>query len=120
MKIIIHADDEEASALLTQLATILTADLVQRLCGIDEKLDHLSTRQEAIFKKEKDMNAETQRLLTDLDNATNGVAAKLQALIDKADQAGSVTAAEINAALAPEVAKLQGLAADPADPVPTT
>jgi hypothetical protein len=64
------------------------------------------------------MNAETTAILARIDTATNGIAAKLQALIDKADQAGTVTAAEINAALGPEVARLEALAADPANPVP--
>lgn len=80
-----------------------------QLHHISHKLNHL----EAI------MNAETTAILKRLDDATNGIAAKLQALIDSANASGSATAAEINAALAPEVAKLEGLAADPADPVPT-
>jgi len=64
------------------------------------------------------MNAETTAILARIDTATNGIAVKLQALIDKADQAGTVTAAEINAALGPEVLRLEALAADPANPVP--
>lgn len=64
------------------------------------------------------MNAETKGILERIDAATNAVAAKLQALIDTANSAGSATAAEVNAALGPLVTNLEALAADPANPVP--
>lgn len=64
------------------------------------------------------MDQETTAIIKRIDDATNKVATKLQALIDKANSAGTVTAAEIRAALEPEVQRLEGLGADPANPVP--
>ena len=93
----------------------------EHLCEIQVKLDQVIRKQVAdhrLLKEIKHMNAETTAILGRLDAATNAIAAKLQALIDKAAQSGSVTEAEVRAALEPEVAKLEGLAADPADPVP--
>ena len=57
-------------------------------------------------------------VIKDIDDATNKIAERIQKLIDAATTAGSLTAAEVVAALAPEVAKLKALGADPVDPVP--
>lgn len=115
MKIIIHADDEEASALLTQLATILTTDLVQRLRGIDERLEHMSKRQESIHRKEIQlMNQETIAVLGRIDAASTELAADIRALIENPN----TTEAEFRAALEPKVAFLEALARDTNAPVP--
>lgn len=53
-----------------------------------------------------------------IDDATNAIAARIQKLIDAATTAGSVSAAEIVAALQPEVDKLTALGADPVNPTP--
>lgn len=69
-------------------------------------------------KLETKMNEDTRQIIARFNEATNRVAAKIQALIDQAAQSGSVTEAEIRAALEPTVAHLEALGADPADPVP--
>jgi hypothetical protein len=53
-----------------------------------------------------------------LDTATTAVANRLQKLVDQANQQGSVSAAEIVAALQPEINRLTDLGADQANPVP--
>lgn len=57
-------------------------------------------------------------LIAQIDNATTAVANRIQALIDKANNAGQLTSAEIAAALQPEVDRLTALGSDPANPVP--
>lgn len=64
------------------------------------------------------MQAETKAVIQAVDDASNAIAARIQKLIDLAASNGSATEAEIRAALEPEVAKLQALGADPANPVP--
>lgn len=86
------------------------------LARIEAKVDRVLTNNE---RMERLMNEETTSILKRLDDATTAIAGRLQKLIDSANQAGSVSAAEINAALGPEVARLEGLAVDPANPVPT-
>lgn len=58
------------------------------------------------------------KIIQDLDTATNAVAARLQKLIDAAKAAGSLSVAEVVAALQPEVDRLTALGKDPSDPVP--
>lgn len=58
------------------------------------------------------------QIIKDLDEATNGVASRIETLISDAQAAGSLTAAELVAALQPEVNRLRGLAANPSEPVP--
>jgi len=91
-----------------------TLEVSCALEAIDGKLTSVLTNQEEM----KRMNQETTDLLKRIDDATNKVADKLQALIDKAAAAGSVTAAEVDAALSPLVTHLEAVAADPANPVP--
>lgn len=55
------------------------------------------------------MDDVTKALLQRLDDVTNAIAAKIQALIDKANAAGSVAAAEIDTALSPIVDQLESL-----------
>lgn len=64
------------------------------------------------------LSAETTAVLKAIDDATTAIAARIQKLIDLAASQGSVTEAEIRAALAPEVEKLNALAVDPNNPVP--
>lgn len=64
------------------------------------------------------MNADTQAILDQIDAASTDLAGDLQRLIDAANQAGSLTAEEINTALAPRVAFLQQLAHVSDAPVP--
>lgn len=64
------------------------------------------------------LSQETKDLLAKIDAATNAIAAKLQKLIDAAANAGSVSEAEVRAALQPEVDRLTALGADPTNPVP--
>jgi hypothetical protein len=85
-----------------------------RHARIESLLQQILTNTERIIV----MDQATTDLLKRLDDATNKIAAKLQALVDKATASGSATAAEIDAALSPEIAKLEGLASDPANPVP--
>jgi hypothetical protein len=73
---------------------------------------------ERFNRMEEKMNEETRQIIARVNDATNKVAAKIQALIDTAAQQGTVTEAEIRAALEPTVAQLEALGADPADPVP--
>lgn len=58
-------------------------------------------------------------LLSKIDSATTAVAARIQSLIDKANNAGQLTSAEIAAALQPEVDRLTALGSDPDNPVPS-
>ncbi len=63
---------------------------------------------------------DVQKLIAAMNDATNAIAARIDAL--KAQIAGGVTpedATAITDALTAEVAKLQALGADPANPVPT-
>ena len=69
-----------------------------------------------LLKEMKKMNQESLALLQRLDAATTAIAARIQALLDNP----STTEAEFRAALEPEVARLEGMATDPANPVPTT
>lgn len=83
-----------------------------------DKMNHKLDKLIRINKELKIMNAETKKLLEDLDAATTEVATDIQVLIDKANEAGSVSAAEINAALAPKVEFLRQLGADTNAPLP--
>ncbi len=58
----------------------------------------------------------TIAVIKQIDDASTAIGVRIQKFID-ASTTGA-TAAEINAALAPEVSKLTALAADPAQPVP--
>lgn len=96
-------------------------DLRGALEAIDGKLESVLTNQEEIKRMNQEtMNQETTDLLKRVDDATNKVAAKLQALVDQAAAAGSLSSAEVNAALSPLVAHLEAVGADPADPVPAS
>jgi hypothetical protein len=64
-------------------------------------------------------NAEILALVSQIDVATNKVADRIQALIDKIDTGMSAAeVAEVKAALGQEVTDLETLGKDPADPVP--
>ncbi len=64
------------------------------------------------------LDQSTIALLGRIDTATNGIAARIQAFVDAANKAGGATPAEINAALQPEVDKLEGIANNPNVPLP--
>jgi hypothetical protein len=64
------------------------------------------------------MSDESKALIKAFDDATNLIAARIQKLIDLAAANGSVSEAELRAALAPELDKLTALGKDPAIPVP--
>ncbi len=81
-----------------------------QLVALDQKVDQLMSAA-----------ADISKVLNDIDTATNDVAAKIQALLDRL-AAGSLTPAELENILAMgavEVARLKGLAADPNNPVPS-
>ena len=59
------------------------------------------------------------KVIKDLDAATDKVALRIQKVIDDAAAAGSLSAAEVAAALQPEVDRLNLLGQDPNDPVPS-
>ena len=61
------------------------------------------------------LSQQTLDLLAQLDAATTGIATRLQTIAN-----AHPDDAALQAALAPEIAKLQGLAADPSNPVPAT
>jgi hypothetical protein len=66
-------------------------------------------------------NDEIKKLLAAMDAATNAIAARIDALKASIPPSGGLSADEAGAirdSLGAEVAKLQGLAADPANPVP--
>jgi hypothetical protein len=64
------------------------------------------------------LDQSTLALLQRIDAATNGIASRIQAFVDSAIAAGGATPAEINAALQPEVDRLEHMANDPANPTP--
>lgn len=105
----------------------VTDDLRQLLLGLfaldSSALERIESKVDRVLasnERMEAMNSETQAILKRLDDATTKVAAKLQKIIDDAATAGSLSAKEINDALGPEVARLEALAADPADPVPAS
>lgn len=82
---------------------------LHKLLNIEEKLN--------LAIGEENMDPTITDLLKRMDTATNDVAALLQAFIEKAAQAGSVTSAEVAAALGPQVVRLEGIGKDPSNPV---
>jgi hypothetical protein len=81
-------------------------EVLRRLGNIERKIDA--------------MHAETKQLMTEVFEATNKVAAKIDKLISNAE--GGLTkeeAVEHNAELAKLRDSLQAMGADPANPIPT-
>lgn len=101
---------------MTQLQALLL------LHGIRRKLGDSAQQLDLLLIKEKNkmIDPTITAVIADIDAATNAIAARIQKLIDDATSAGSVSAAEVVAALGPEVAKLRALGADPGVPVPPT
>jgi hypothetical protein len=64
-------------------------------------------------EKNEMVDPKVAAIITEFDNATNAIAARIQRLID-----GGGLNAESQAALQAEVAKLTALGSDPADPIP--
>lgn len=92
---------------------------LQALHEIRRKLLVAGQGLDILLLKETDMVDPTiTAVIKDIDDATNAIAARIQKLIDDAAAAGSLTAAEVVAALAPEVAKLKLMGANPAPPTP--
>lgn len=104
--------NEETSCLLREFASQLHNN--QLLIEIDKKLDKLIR----INKEIRSMNQQTIQLLGEIDAASTELATDIQALLDRAEAAGSLTAEEINTALAPKVEFLKKLASDTGAPVP--
>ncbi len=91
----------------------------RRLDGIQAGLDRLETSVAKLLKGLKAMHDEINAKLDLLDKATNDIAARIAAI--SAQIGGGLTkdeAVAVAARLDAEVAKLQGLAADPNNPVP--
>jgi len=61
----------------------------------------------------------TLDLIKKIDDYTTAIGNRIQAFINAVVTGGGATAQEINDALGPEVARLQGLASDPVKPIPT-
>ena len=97
----------------------ITDDVAARLQRIEDKIDKLLSEGEEIM-------ALDTALAKRLDDATNALATKLTAMQDKLDaaaKAGGLTAAEaaaLSAQLEPDIAKLEAMGKDPANPVPAT
>ena len=66
---------------------------------------------------ENNVEQTTLDLIERINVATNKIAARIQVLIDKAANAGSVTAAEVNTVLNPVVASLEAMGSNPENPV---
>ncbi len=84
---------------------------------MDRKLDQLLNIGRRIMAKIDDVN----ELLTKIDDETNQVAAEIQQLKDQIANSGGISAADADAVVAKLGAlqtRLQGLAADPNNPVP--
>lgn len=79
-----------------------------RLLGVQRRLHLMPTKQDF------------DTLLAAVNTATNKIAARIQALIDKLASGGLTPAeeAEVQAGLAAAVAQLEALGADPENPVP--
>ena len=101
---VIHKIDKETRDFLASLLIPQT----------DTKLDQILSG----IQELKVMNTEMTELLTRLDAASNEVAADIQTLIDRANESGSLTAAEIAVALGPKVAFLEQLGASTNAPIP--
>lgn len=93
---------------MTQMQTL------QALHSIQDKLLAAAQGLDILLIKEKHMAVDPTitAVIAQIDDATNAIAARIQKLIDAANASGSVSAAEVVAALGPEVAKLQALGAD--------
>jgi len=84
-----------------------------------EKLDAILLAITRLEEKTMAAFEDITALLTAIDNETNFIAARLQALIDQIGAGLTPAQAEtIQIALQGEVAKLTALAADPTNPVP--
>jgi len=83
------------------------------------KLDRLETLLETIRQEAKAMHVETKQLVTELNEATNAVAARIETLIANAE--GGLTkeeAIEHNAELTVLRDQLRAMGANPANPLP--
>ena len=85
----------------------------KNILAVTQGLDNLE-----LEEREMAVDPTITAVIGQIDDATNAIAARIQALIDAAVAQGSVSAAEVVAALQPEVTKLQALGADPGNPVP--
>jgi hypothetical protein len=97
---------------MTQLEALRIAHKIQRrLLSIEQALETREVREQQGANEMID--PKVAALIVKFDEATNAIAAIIQKLID----AGGLSA-DSEAALQAEVAKLQVLGADPANPVP--
>ncbi len=92
------------------------------LCAVLEKLlrgqQRIINGQTIILERIEDMSQVLDQIkdfAAKIDEATNAVAARIQALIDKVN-AGTATPEEIAAVLQPEVDRLTEMGKDPANP----
>ncbi len=96
----------EALATLHRILNTITA--------LDQKLDVFAIKE----KKDMPLDPTVTAVIAQIDAATNAIAARIQRFIDAANTSGSMTAAEIVAALQPEADRLTAMGADPDNPVP--
>lgn len=85
----------------------------QYLLCVDQQLDVLT------YPKENSMDPidpKLAQIVSGIDAAANAIAARMQSLVDKANSAGSLTADEVEAALRPEINRLQAMGSDPTAP----
>ncbi len=85
----------------------------RKLLYTTQALDNLELQE-----SEMALDPTVATVISALDTATTAVATRIQTLIDKANNAGSLSAAEVVAALQPEVDRLNAMGADPANPIP--
>jgi hypothetical protein len=92
------------------------------LCAVLEKLlrrqQRILDNQTTIIERVEDMSQVLDQIkdfAAKIDEATNAIAARIQALVDKVN-AGTATPEEIAAVLQPEVDRLTEMGKDPANP----
>lgn len=106
---------DDAQAFISALVNNHHALIMRRLSIIESGVDEIALNQERMTLL---MQEETRKIIQGFNDATNAVAAKLQAVIEKAAQQGTLTEAQISAELSPILAHLQALGADETNPVP--
>lgn len=92
------------------------------LQSVQDRLDLLLTNINRVFAQGEQLMAaadDMKAVLTRIDTATNTVAAELKDLTDKvATSMSPADVADVQSRLAAAATKLEGVAADPNDPVP--
>ncbi len=94
-------------------AAKLLHGIQRKLLGVVQALDILT-----IEEREMALDPTVVAIIKDIDDDATAIGVRIQAFIDAAKNAGTMTAAEVVAALQPEADRLKQLAADPTNPVP--